>query len=122
MSLRLFCDENISSAIVASLKERGFNIVKAEQGASDTEIAEKAKRERRILITFDADFSNILAYPPQKFYGIIRINIHPPFFNVVNNALMTVLEKFTSTKDFRGKLVIVDAASFRVWEEKDLPR
>ncbi|MEK7621913.1 MAG: DUF5615 family PIN-like protein [Patescibacteria group bacterium] len=84
-------------------------------GTPDSRVAIRAKLEKRILLTFDSDFSNILVYPPQKYYGIIRIRIEPPFIEVVMSALKSVFIEFKSPKDFFGKLIIVEEAHFRVW-------
>ncbi|OHA00931.1 MAG: hypothetical protein A3C07_00810 [Candidatus Sungbacteria bacterium RIFCSPHIGHO2_02_FULL_47_11] len=77
-------------------------------------VAELALREKRILITFDSDFANILAYPPKDFFGIIRIAIRPPLIKSVTNSLRHVFKSLRTTSAFQGKLIVVEAASFRV--------
>ena len=118
MSLRILCDENIPGAIVLFLKEKGWDVVRVEGGSPDPEIANQARREKRILLTFDSDFANILTYPPGDYFGIVRLNISPPFIDIVIRAIKNMFEEFKSQEDFRGKLIIVEASRFRVWEEK----
>ena len=115
MPLKLLCDENVPRAIGGALEVLGCDVSRAESGAPDSRVAIRAKLEKRILLTFDSDFSNILAYPPPRYYGIIRIRIEPPFIEVVVSALRMVFAKFKTQKDFRGRLIIVGATSFRVW-------
>ena len=115
MLLKLLCDENIPRAIDEALEVLGCDVSRVKSGAPDSRIAIHAKLEKRILLTFDSDFSNILNYPPQKYYGIVRIRIEPPFVEVVMSALKMVFTHFKTQKDFRGKLIIVGATSFRVW-------
>ena len=104
--------------VTASLKEWGFNVVSVPQGATDENIARLARRSKRILLTFDADFANILIYPPQEFFGIVRINIQPQFLNTVIEALKNLFVTFNSQRSFRGKLIILEPAGFRVWGER----
>ena len=119
MSLKLLCDENISHGIKASLEQWGFDVVEVTPGfgIKDEDVASLAKREKRILITFDSDFANILAYPPSQYFGIVRINIHPPFPNIIISALQRVFKVFKKQQDFSGKLIVVEVTTFRIWEE-----
>ncbi|MEK7173660.1 MAG: DUF5615 family PIN-like protein [Patescibacteria group bacterium] len=119
MSLKLLCDENIPYLIKTSLEQRGFDVGCVTPGMKDNVVAELARREQRILITFDSDFANILAYPPSKYFGILRINIHPPFPNIILVALERVFNVFKKQKDFHKKLIIVEASTFRIWEEHE---
>lgn len=115
MPLNILCDENISGATIASLEEWGFNVARTIPGTPDPEIAARAKREGRILVTHDSDFASILAYPPKEFPGIIRIRIDPAFNEAVIPALKRAFDHFTTAEAIRGKLVIVLADAFRVW-------
>jgi predicted nuclease of predicted toxin-antitoxin system len=40
-------------------------------GAADEILADRARREARVLVTLDLDFANIQAYPPNQHSGII---------------------------------------------------
>lgn len=117
MRFKVLCDENISGGIYSSLVESGFDVTRVSQGMKDSEIAVLTKKEKRIILTFDSDFANILAYPPKDFYGIIRIKIDPPVNAVVVTALQKVFKALGSMEGFRGKLVVVEAWKFRVWQE-----
>lgn len=116
MRLKVLCDENVPGAVIGFLNELGFDVRTAKPGSLDTAIAAQARREKRILITFDSDFANILAYPPSHFFGIIRVKVSPPFIDVILRSLKTVFKQFRTQKEFRGKLVIAESDRFRVWE------
>lgn len=118
MPQRILCDENLPNAVVDKLREWGFDAVRVTSGASDSEIAALAKRERRVILTFDSDFANILAYPPKDYFGIIRLNITPPFIDIIFNALRNCFNRFKNPEDFRGKLIILGPARLRVWGEE----
>ena len=116
MPLRILCDENVPGAIIEFLKQQRLDVVRVVLGSSDPQIAEVAKAQKRVILTFDSDFANILEYPPDRFFGIIRIDISPPFVDVVTNSLKMVFAEFREAKHFRGKLIIAGPARFRVWE------
>lgn len=117
MHLKFLCDENISNAILTSLEKRGFDIKKVKLGLPDSEVALQAKKEKRIILTFDSDFSNILEYPPKSYSGIIRLKIHPPFNDLVIKAFHNLFSKFNKPEDFKRKLFILEKNSFRIYEE-----
>ena len=75
-------DENISPHTISFIKSLGYEIISIKEAAlsslSDEHIINYAKANKLALITFDKHFSNILQYPPESHYGIIRIRIHPP--------------------------------------------
>jgi len=47
-------------------------------GMANSRLAALAKEDGRVLLTHDKGFANIIAYPPDQYSGIVRINIHPP--------------------------------------------
>ena len=68
-------DENLPSDTAALLQEFGFgaHTVREEGllGANDEVLADVARREGRVFVTLDRDFSNIRAYPPADHAGIV---------------------------------------------------
>jgi predicted nuclease of predicted toxin-antitoxin system len=70
-------------------------------------------RSDRILVTLDADFGNIVRYPPQRTPGIIWLRLHPPTEAKIKQALDRCLAKL-GEQDLAGKLVVVDEDKIRV--------
>ena len=70
-------DENlpIEAATILSQAGHDAHIVLDEElrGASDAQISLVCREEKRVLVTLDTDFCNILAYPPETHPGIIVI-------------------------------------------------
>jgi len=60
-------DENVPPAIVEFLRQKGFDVKEALElgipGTPDTMIMELTRKERRVLVTFDKHFANLLLYP-----------------------------------------------------------
>lgn len=45
------------------------------QGAIDPVLIQVCKSEQRVLVTLDIDFTDIKAYPPEEFSGIIVLRV-----------------------------------------------
>ena len=64
-NLRLLANMNISPDTVNALHEKGLDIVRVSQilpvTSSDMEILDLARRENRVVVTQDLDFSALLA-------------------------------------------------------------
>ena len=77
--VRFKIDENLPIEVSALLREAGHDAVTVLDeelgGCPDSDIAVVCKSEHRVLITLDTDFSNIRAYPPNEFCGIIVLRL-----------------------------------------------
>ena len=47
------------------------------RGADDPVVPDVAIQQERILVTLDADFANVLRFPPSETPGVVRFRIHP---------------------------------------------
>lgn len=61
------------------LREAGFDAEtvwdESLNGSDDGTISNRARSERRILVTMDLDFANIHAYPPEIYPGLIVLRL-----------------------------------------------
>jgi predicted nuclease of predicted toxin-antitoxin system len=68
-------DENLPLEAATTLRGAGFDAHtvwdEALSGAADETIAAKVRQKARVLITLDLDFSNVQAYPPDRYSGIV---------------------------------------------------
>lgn len=75
--MRLKLDENIGrrAADLLGLAGHDVSTVLEERlsGAADDAVLEAAIAERRVLITLDHDFGNVLRFPPEESYGIVTL-------------------------------------------------
>jgi len=78
--MKLILDADIPRSFLSQLKDKGFDVIDVRNLSAaplqDEEIFKVASKEKRILITRDLDFSNILHYPPSKSPGIIVLRTH----------------------------------------------
>jgi len=75
--IRLLLDQGLPRTTVELLNEDGWNVVHAYQcglgTASDEQILEYARGERRAICTLDADFHSILAVTGASNPSVVRI-------------------------------------------------
>jgi len=111
--MKFLIDENVRSEIETFLVESGHDVRRVASGSRNGEVIQSALAEKRVLITHDIHFSNILAYPPAKYCGIIRIRIDPPSADKIIPALKGLLDKTRSAR-FNRRLFVLEENGFRV--------
>jgi len=111
--MRFLIDENVRKEVIDFLKAEGHDILVVPRGSSDDKVIQIARGEKRIILTHDQHFANILLYPPEELPGIIRIKIHPPSAPPIIGALRDFLAKFTPER-LEKKLIILEKDGFRI--------
>ncbi len=115
--MRWLLDENLSSpALIQFLRFRNDDVHTAPPGMVNSKPAALAREEKRVLLTHDKGFANIVAYPPDQYAGVVRIDIHPPRLKLVTEALTQLLAQVDPTV-FHGRLITVDTGGFRLYPE-----
>ena len=116
--MRFKIDENLPDTLVSLLAENGHDACTARQqtlnGRPDRDLAATCKTERRVIITLDLDFSDITAFPPEEYAGIIVLRVRSqsrPNILSVFRAMLPLLE----TERLEGHLWIVEENRVRVW-------
>ncbi len=115
--IKLLLDENVPAAIGDFLRNMSFDVIHVKDpgmlGSSDDQIMEVAGREERTLIAFDKHFADVVLYPTNSHWGVIRIRIHPPVLGDVTKALAYFLMQFDMST-IRGTLIVLENNGFRV--------
>ena len=79
----------------------------------DDKIIEKARRERRVLLTVDLDFSYLLAVSGATLPSVILFRLGNESYEIINQRLASVLNRFE--KDLAaGAIISVSDCDFRV--------
>lgn len=118
--IKFLTDANVFVPIVERLREMDHDVfdIKEEglEKLTDIEVFQTAQNQKRILITMDKDFSNILLYPPSKHHGIIVLKLYKM---KVDDATRKFIDAFKTLKltDITGNLVIIDRRKTRVRKE-----
>lgn len=115
--MRLFLDENISPMHAHDLRVEGHDVLAVLDaglsGAPDENVLQFSIDNDRILVTLDADFANVIRFPPENTLGIVRLRIHPPTEAAIREALQRVLLLLKNT-DLTGRLAVVDQRKIRI--------
>jgi predicted nuclease of predicted toxin-antitoxin system len=110
-------DENLSPSLAAMFEAAGHDahsvVQQALGGESDQRVIEVCDQEQRALLTSDLDFSNILAYPPQKHAGIVVFRLIDQAHTTIEAAAQRVLEMLPQ-ESLMGKLWIVEERRIRI--------
>lgn len=120
MGLKFFADHCVSRRIVERLKDAGHEVLilreHLPQDAPDPAVIEKAQQEEAILLTLNGDFSDIVAYPPSKFVGIIALQIknRPSMVEPIMDRLITFIDAHPNQDDFAGLLLLVESHRIRI--------
>lgn len=112
--MKFLIDENVRKEVGDFLQKSGHDVKLVTPGSSNSEVIQLAVEEKRILLTHDKHFSDIFLYPPENFYGIILIKIHPPVVSHIIEAIENLLCKITPS-DIDKHLIILEKDDFRIY-------
>lgn len=73
-------DENMPLEVAELLRNAGHDSTTVTEqnltGTSDTSLADMCRKEKRVLVTLDNDFSDIRTYPPDELPGIMVMRLN----------------------------------------------
>jgi len=118
-------DQNLPIEVVRLLEDNGHNaltvLVQNLGGEPDSRIAQVCKKEKRVLITLETDFSDIRTYPPAEFFGLIVLRLNTqdkPHLLSVMTRLINILSK----EPLDSRLWIVEEGRVRISGGDDNPK
>jgi predicted nuclease of predicted toxin-antitoxin system len=115
--VRFLLDENLSPAHARTVRELGHDAVSVVElglsGADDPVIRDAATEQELVLVTLDADFANVLKYPPATTPGVVRLRLHPATEEAIDAMLRSAIPRLADI-NLTGKLVIVDERKIRM--------
>lgn len=83
MPLRFLADHCISNSIVRTLQAAGHEVVRLREvlavESADPLVIAEAQELDAILLSMNGDFADLLRYPPNKYKGIVALQMrnHP---------------------------------------------
>ncbi len=114
--MRFKIDENLPEEYAALLRDSGFEAATVGDeglgGAEDAVVAERSRREQRILVTLDLGFADIRSYPPGEHPGIVVIRSKIQDKNTLI-ALLRRAVKVLPERSPEGQLWVVEADRIR---------
>jgi predicted nuclease of predicted toxin-antitoxin system len=112
--VRLLADECVDAGLVLHLRTAGHDVVYAAEtaaSADDREVITRAQAERRILLTEDKDFGDLVFRQAQSVPGIVLLRIDPASHALKRLRLDAAITRFGD--DLFGRYVTVEEARFR---------
>jgi len=123
VSLRFLADQCVPETIINAIKDYDFEVKKLKEclpaNSSDIEVILKALELESILLTLNGDFADIILFPPEKYKGIVSIQLknHPETIELLLKRLLDFFNKNSDLKYFWGKLIIVEVHRIRIYGE-----
>ena len=120
MTLRFFADHCVSNIIIETLRDAGHEVLRLKDNIPtdfpDSLVNSKAQELNAILISLNGDFADIVMYPPEKYRGIISLQIrnHPEIIPQIMGKLTDFLSSHSDTEYYAGKLLLVEAHRIRI--------
>ena len=113
--MRLCANENISEDCVVKLRQHGHDVLwirESAPGSPDDVVLARAHREKRLLITFDKDFGQLVFQQGgQASYGVILLRISQTSSTDAANCVAAAL---TSRDDWAGHFSVIDDFGVRM--------
>jgi len=115
--LRFLCDMNLSPLTVDALQQEGWDIVRVSTllpaTASDLEILELARHQRRVIITQDLDFSSLLVLAGYDRPSLVTLRLSNTEPTLVTEKLMQVMAQVEDALR-QGSAVTIDDTTVRI--------
>ncbi|MCL4353049.1 DUF5615 family PIN-like protein [Patescibacteria group bacterium] len=102
-------DENVRKELFTFLKEMGIPVRVAPKGASDETLAKISYKEKCVIITNDADFSE---YSENAIFAVVWLRIPQSDPQSLLKMFAQLLKKCGV---FKGKLIILERNTWKDW-------
>jgi len=120
MALRFFADHCVSNSIIKTLRDAGHEVLRLKNhipiDSPDSVVISKAQELDAILISLNGDFADIVTYPPEKYKGIIALQVrnHPEIIPQIMAKLTDFLSSHSDVDYYAKKLLLVEAHRIRI--------
>lgn len=115
--MKFLADMGISLKTVTFLNSPGYDAVhlhnQSLERLPDPDILEKARREERVLLTLDLDFSELVAVSKAKLPSVIIFRLHNMHPDRVNSYLREIITQHHNILE-QGAIVSVTEGQIRV--------
>ena len=116
-NITFLADMGISQTTVKWLKEQGFDAFHVRDmnmhRATDTEILEKARNDKHIVLTCDLDFGEILSATGEDCPSVIIFRLENETPEHINKRLRQVLQESLEAL-LKGAIIVVEEGRHRI--------
>lgn len=105
--MKFIADENLGIKVPKFLQSLGFDIISVKlliPGKLDQDVLALANKEKRILITLDKDFGELVFKEKLIHFGVILLRLKD---ESVENKKKVLLKLLQSRKNLKGKFTVI---------------
>ncbi|ERN39931.1 hypothetical protein KR51_00035290 [Rubidibacter lacunae KORDI 51-2] len=112
--LTLLVDSCVPGEAIAALGAVGYDVASVRDrlpgDASDLTVLRCARDLDAVLVSLDNDFTNLAAYPPANYGGIIALQVRnfPEYLPQLLETLLSYLQSQPDPEHYRGALLYVE--------------
>lgn len=110
---KFLCDENIDKSLVKFLRDKEFDIIyirEIQRGMKDVDIIQKAYNEKRILITNDKDFGELVYKLGYKTSGLVLLRLDEE--NDYSDYIYEILDEYK--EKIENNFVVINPNKIRI--------
>lgn len=115
--MKFLADMGVSPLTVQALRQRGYDAVhlmdERLERLPDPQIMVKAMQEKRIVLTFDLDFGDLLAASADILPSVIIFRLKTPTPAITTERLLAALSEFESAL-MNGAILTVEDKRYRL--------
>ena len=115
--MKFLADMGVSMTVVQALREQNYDVIHLReqrlQRLPDPTILIKAKQETRIILTFDLDFSELLAISRENLPSVIIFRLQKTIPNFVADRLLKSLPLYKENL-IQGAILIIEDSRYRL--------
>jgi predicted nuclease of predicted toxin-antitoxin system len=112
--VRWLADECVAAPLVAVLRRDGHDVLyvaEAAAGLSDSDVIALALGEKRLLLTEDKDFGDLVFRREHAIPGVVLIRIGPEFSALKPMRLAAAIERYG--EGLFGRYMVIEEGRFR---------
>jgi predicted nuclease of predicted toxin-antitoxin system len=121
--MKLKLDENLGELARDMLTAAGHDVstvsTQRMSGIDDATLYEVCCAERRVLITLDWDFAEVLRFPPEDTAGVVILYCRGRLSPASIVARLKELVALMNVRQINGQLWIVEPGRLRIHEKRD---
>ncbi len=114
--MRFLANENVSGLVVAILRDAGFDVARLtddERGSKDEVMLALAETEKRVVITEDRDFGEMVVRKRLPVAGVVLRELDQLSKHAEAARVLSVVSSLDT--QIEGKLVVVEPSRTRIW-------
>jgi predicted nuclease of predicted toxin-antitoxin system len=122
MKLKFFADHCISNLIMQTLKQENYEVLRLKDfiptDSPDSIVISAAQELNALLLSLNGDFADIVVYPPEKYKGIIALQVknHPEIIPQLMERLKDYFATHPEIDHYNGKLLVIEVHRIRIRE------